>query len=412
MRTSRMLVGLAVAVVIGVFAGAGGAQDWPQWRGVNRDGKVTGFTAPATWPKQFTQKWKVTVGQGDTTPALVGDKLYVLARVGSEEVISCLDAAAEGKVIWSDKYAAPAATGASAREHPGPRSSPAVVDGKVLTLGLAGVVSCLDAASGKVLWRKDDFPGAWPRFYTSYSPIVVDGLAIFLLGGGNTGAAVAYDLATGNEKWKTPGVPPAYGSAVAFTADGVKQIAVLGDTDFMGIAVADGKVLWKIPFPVSGMGYNAPTPIVVDGQTLILTGQGRGTRAVRVEKKGNTFATTELWSNPQLATQFNTPVVKDGFIYGLSERNFLFCLDVKTGQTKWTDTENRRTTYGTLVDVGPAIFALTQSCDLIVFQPDSSAYKELTKVKVGDKSTFAYPVISGKRVFVRDTDSVAMWMME
>src|SRR5258708_40265429 len=81
------------------------AQDWPQWRGANRDGKTTGFTAPETWPQQLAQKWKITVGIGDSTPALVGDKLYAFSRQDTNEVILCLDAAS-GKTLWEIQYPA------------------------------------------------------------------------------------------------------------------------------------------------------------------------------------------------------------------------------------------------------------------------------------------------------------------
>ena len=146
MRNASRLVGVMVGCVVLLSALGVFAQDWPQWRGPNRDGKVTGFTAPQTWPKALTQKWKMTVGAGDATPALVGDRLYVFTRQGDDEVTLCLSAA-DGKELWRDKYAAQAVTGAAAR-HPGPRSSPTVADGKVVTLGVGGVLSCLDAASG------------------------------------------------------------------------------------------------------------------------------------------------------------------------------------------------------------------------------------------------------------------------
>src|SRR5439155_20698618 len=143
------------------------AQDWPQWRGPNRDAKVNGLIAPKTWPRELTQKWKVTVGEGDATPSLIGDKLYAFARGDAKEVTLCLDAAT-GKELWRDEYDALGATGPASR-HSGPRSSPTVADGKVVTLGVRGTLSCLDAATGRKLWRKDDFPGAWPRFFASAS---------------------------------------------------------------------------------------------------------------------------------------------------------------------------------------------------------------------------------------------------
>src|SRR5262249_49987430 len=166
--------------------------------------RVAGFDAPKAWPKVLTQKWKVTVGRGDATPALVGDKLYVFTRQGGDEVLRCLDAAI-GKELWQDKYEARPVTG-PAGSHPGPRSSPAVADGKVVTLGVQGTLSCLDAGTGKVLWRKDT--KGVPRFFTASSPMIVDGLCVAQVGGGSTGSLVAYDLATGNEKWKWTGDSP------------------------------------------------------------------------------------------------------------------------------------------------------------------------------------------------------------
>src|ERR1700683_5348358 len=109
------------------------AQDWPQWRGPNRDATIAGFNAPATWPKKLTQKWKVDVGGGDATPALVGDKLYVFARQDPDEGLRSLDAST-GKELWIEKYAAAAAAAPAGGPHAGPRSSPTVADGKVLTL--------------------------------------------------------------------------------------------------------------------------------------------------------------------------------------------------------------------------------------------------------------------------------------
>jgi outer membrane protein assembly factor BamB len=129
------------------------AQDWPQWRGPNRDNKLTGFTEPKTWPKELAKKWSTKVGLGDASPVLVGDKIYVFTRDGKEEVVRCLDAAT-GEEKWKDKYAAEAVTGPGGG-HPGPRSSPAIADGKVCTFGVGGILSCYDADKGKILWRKE-----------------------------------------------------------------------------------------------------------------------------------------------------------------------------------------------------------------------------------------------------------------
>src|SRR5882672_8870465 len=197
------------------------AQNWPQWLGENRDGRAA-FTPPQTWPKELAQKWKVTVGDGVATPALVGEKLYVFARQEGGEIIRCLDAAT-GKELWKDKYDVLPAND-PAQGFSGPRCTPTVADGKVMTLGLRGTLTCYDAASGKQLWRKDDFKGSLPRFFTSASPIVTDGLCIAQLGGMESGGVIAYDITTGEEKWKWAGEGPAYASTMLMTVAGTKMV--------------------------------------------------------------------------------------------------------------------------------------------------------------------------------------------
>ena len=409
MRKANRSKVIMVGCVILVGAGCVLAQDWPQWRGPNRDAKVSGFTAPATWPKELTQKWKTTVGTGDATPALVGDKLCVFTRQGEEEVTTCLNAA-DGKELWKDKYAAQAVTGPAAR-HPGPRSSPAIADGKVVTVGVAGVLSCLDAASGKLIWRKDPFPKVTPKFFAATSPIIVDGMAIAHLGGPGNGAIVAFDLAGGNQKWQWAAEGPDYGSPALMTVDGTKVLVTLSEKSFVGIGVADGKLLWQLPFAPQGMAYNAATPII-DGQTVIYTGKGRGTKAVKIEKQGDGFAAKELWSNPDLAPQFNTPVLKDGLLFGLSDKGNFFCIDAKTGKTAWVDTVQRdRSGFGAIVDVGSYLMAMPSNAELIVFKPNGKQYEEVAKIKVSDTPTYAHPVIAGNRIFIKDQETVAMFTL-
>jgi hypothetical protein len=177
------------------------ADDWPQWRGPHRDGKVGGFKTPEKWPERLIQKWKVIVGVGDSTPALVGDKLYVFGRQGADEVIQCLDAAS-GKAVWESRYpAGHVVTGPPAR-HPGTRSSPAITETKICTLGVGGILSCLDAQTGKVLWRKqsaDDYQGIPYKSDTSMSPLLQGGMCFVHVGGKTNGAIFAFELVNAQE---------------------------------------------------------------------------------------------------------------------------------------------------------------------------------------------------------------------
>jgi outer membrane protein assembly factor BamB len=405
----RLITPTLALLLICITVSLARAQDWPQWRGANRDGKSTGFNAPKTWPKELTKKWQVTVGDGDATPSLANGKLYVFARENGNEVARCLDAAT-GKELWQDKYETGAATG-PASGHAGPRSSPTVADGKVVTLGVRGTLSCLDVATGKKLWRKDDFKGSWPKFFTSSSPLVTGGLCIAQLGGETDGVIAAYDLNTGDQKWKWSGDGTAYSSPILATVDGVKVILAETDKSLVAIGLADGKPLWQTPYAGRGMGgYNTATPIV-DGQTVIYAGPGRGAKAVKLEKSGAEITAKELWSNPDNSVQFSTPVLKNGLIYALSGKDNFFSLDAKDGKTLWTAPGGGRRGFGSLVDAGSVVLALTPNAQLTVFAPGEKEFKQLASYKVAETDTYAYPVPSGNRIYIKDQNSVTLWTL-
>lgn len=415
-NANRMLVTLAVLLgVSGVGVSGVCAQDWPQWRGPNRDNKVVGFTPPQTWPKELTKKWSVTVGIGEASPLLVGDKLYVFGRQGGDEVALCLDAAS-GKEVWRDKYPAAAITNAASR-YPGPRSTPAVGEGKVCTLGVHGVVSCLDAADGKVLWRKQTKP---PDYYTSTSPIIVEGKCV-VFGDGLT----AYDLATGEVKWQRPAGTP-YGSPVLMTAGGVKQVVTPAAGGLLvGVGLADGKLLWQMK--VGGPEYQSSfsTPIV-DGQTVIYSvpggggkfgkGKGKGggasgTVALRIDGKGDKFTVTEVWKNPLSAAGYHTPLLKDGLLFGVTGARNVFCLDAKTGEERWIDKTTQRGQCGSILDVGPVLLSLTSDERLVVFQPSPKEYVEVTRYPMPE--SWCVPIVAGNRIFVKDrAGSLTLWTIE
>jgi outer membrane protein assembly factor BamB len=407
------------------------AQDWPQYLGENRAGKAS-FGAPESWPDLLVPKWKVTVGDGVATPALVGDKLYVFTRQDGGELLLCLNPAT-GKELWrTERYDVLPANG-PASPFPGPRCSPTVADGKVVTLGLRGTVSCFDASNGKLLWRQDDFPGVFPRFFTSASPLVADGLVIAALGGGDEGGVIAYDLNSGAEKWRWAEQGASYASPVLLTVGNTRIAIAEMDKKFVGLTVKDGAVLWETPFEVPGRGYNASTAMAA-GDVLIYGGSGRPTKGVKFSRADGKLTAEELWSNDDSTLQFNTPILKDGLVFGLSAKNDLFCLGTD-GRTAWSvpatgqsavdpnegsDQDARqgrrggrnRGGYAQIVDCGPVLLALTPAAELIVFKPDAKSYQEVARLKVADSPTYAYPVVSGKRIYVKDQNDLALFLVE
>jgi len=406
---SRLCFGFACALALSVTVSLSAA-DWPQWRGPGRDNKISDFTAPATWPKELKQKWKVTVGDGVASPIMAGDKLYVFTRQGGDEVVRCLEAET-GKEVWTDKYPA-VEVGGPAKDFKGPRGTPAVAEGKLCTFGVGGTISCYDVATGKLAWRNET--KGTPAFKTSYSPVIADGKCIIHSGGGGKGGGgkgevVAYKLATGAEAWKWAGDPPAYASPVLMTVEGAKMVVVMTERNAVGLDVTDGRLLFKEPFQAARYG-NTVTPIV-DGATLILSGQGTGTVAAAVEKTADGFALKEEWKSAQAPHMYNSPSLVEGRIYGIAASRKLYCIDAKFGKTLWVDSKVRGD-CGCVLDAGSCLLALSSDSNLLAFKPDEKAYAELARYKVADTPTWTVPIVAGKRLYVKDKDSVILWTLE
>jgi len=406
MQKSKHLTGLMIMLLICSTNLL--SQDWPQFRGIGRDSKVTGFKAPSAWPTELTQQWKITVGTGDATPVLVGKKLYLHTRQGSDEVILCLNAST-GKELWKNSYASDAVTGPSA-SHPGPRSTPAVANGKVVTFGASGILSCLDAASGKVIWRKENPAHSVPQFFTGMSPLIVDGVCMAHVGTKDNGQVLALDLKTGNEKWKWTGDGPAYASPSLMTISGQKHIIIQTEKNLMALNLADGKVLWQIATIPLQRFYNCVSPYI-DGTRIYYTGQGSGMKAIEVAKQGDQFVTKDLWSNTEVGAKWNTPVLIGGFLYGFSDQRRIYCLNASNGQTGWVDAATH-SDFATISDCGSVLIGFPQTGNLIVFKPDPTAYAEIAKYKVTETPVYAFPVIAGNNIYIKDAESLIMYRIK
>lgn len=407
MKKTNFIISLLVSVLllstIDLYS-----QDWPQFRGIGRDGKVTGFTTPATWPAELKQEWKVTVGFGDATPVLSGNKIYLNTRQGTDEVVLCLDAKT-GKEFWKSQYPSSAVTG-PAGSHPGPRSTPAIADGKLVTFGASAILTCFDAATGKVLWKRENPTNSVPQFFTGMSPLLVDNLCIAHVGTKDNGEVLALDLKTGNEKWKWSGDGPAYASPSIMTVDGKKHLIVQTEKNLMALNLSDGKLLWQFATPVQQRFYNCVSPYI-DGQTIYLTGQGLGMKALKVEKSGSDYTVKEIWTNAAVGAKWNTPVLIKGFLYGYTDQKRAYCLNASTGTTAWID-NTVNSDFATIVDCGSVLIGLPSTANLIVFKPESSAYTEVVKYKVSETAIYAFPVIAGNNIYVKDAESLIKFKIE
>jgi outer membrane protein assembly factor BamB len=384
--------------------------DWPQFRGPNRDGAVASWTEPKAWPETLTSKWKIPIGIGYATPIVVGDRVYTFTRVGTEEVLQALDAAT-GKQIWQGKYDAPFKMNPAANRHgEGPKSTPTFSGGKIYSLGMGGVVTAWDAATGKQLWQTAaTAPG--PLYGTAMSPLVDRGLVFVHVGSHDKGTLNAYDANTGAIKWHWDGDGPAYNSPILVQLGGTPQVVTFTQDHLIGVAAATGELLWDRPYKTRST-QNTITPILYQ-DSLIVSGLDNPIVRFKVTKGASGWTTEDLWSNPDVPLYMTNAVLAGDLLVGMTHKNAgqFFGLDAKTGKVLWTSAP-RQATNAAIVRAGNRIFALKDDAELLVLSNSQTAFEPVKRYTVASSATWAQPVISGNRIYVKDLDSLTLFTVE
>jgi outer membrane protein assembly factor BamB len=408
MKKSGIITSLILSGIVFLIAGFSAGTPDNGWRGPNRDGKVEGFKTPATWPATFKKVWEVKVGLGDASPVLSGNGLFLHTKIDSSEVVMCLNAQTGEKVWQIINNRAPIITGGPA-SHPGPRSTPYVTGNKIITIGAAGYVTCLNTSNGELFWKSESYSEV-PQFYVACSPLVVGNKVIAHLNGKEKGTIVAFDLNSGKEIWKLSGESSTYSSPILM-GNFKNMVVVQGEKDLLGISGDKGTLLWKTPALPETRFYNSSTP-VISGEQVIIGGQGSGIRDLKVTKNGDAFEVNEKWKNPDMSLAFNTPVLKDGFLYGNESRlGYIFCLNAETGAKCWVDTiKNNR--FAAVLDLGKVLISLPATGQLIVFKPNNQKYEEIARFKVADTEVYAHPVVIGNKVIVKSKELLTCWAIE
>jgi outer membrane protein assembly factor BamB len=399
---------------IGLALMAGTAwADWPQWRGPARDGRAD-LAARASWPQALKPGWKASVGLGYASPVVAGDRAYVFAREGDDEVASAYDLAS-GRRLWRQPYRAPYTMNPAATSHgPGPKSTPAVGGGRLFTFGISGTLSCFDAASGKLVWRRtfaDQHKHTSPDFGTAQSPLLDQDRLVIHVGGDGDGALLSLDASTGATRWALKGYGPAYASPVLAELDGVRQYVLQTQSHLMGVDASRGEALWTLPFTTS-YEQNAVTAVVTGG-LVVYSGLDRGIHAIRPRRQAGRWTAEEVWRNDELAMYMSSPVVDGKRLFGFSHRKKgeFFCLDVETGRTLWLS-EGRQGDNAALVAVGRDLLLLKDDAELLVVRMGADAFAPVATYTVAQSPTWAHPVPTARGVLVKDQDSLALLRLE
>jgi outer membrane protein assembly factor BamB len=400
----------AAVLVAGGLAASAAAQDWPQWRGPNRDGVVVGFRAPASWPSTLQQQWKIEIGTGYATPLAIGNRVYTFTREGTDEVVRAIDAPS-GKVLWRSAYPAPfTLSSAAARHGPGPKSTPAFSGNRLFTLGMSGIVTAFDAGTGRRIWQKPA-PAVQPMYHTGMSPVVDAGVVIFHVGGHDDGALTAFDVATGDVRWRWDGDGPAYSSPLVADLPGGRQVVTFTQRYFVGVAMGTGQLLWRRPYTTQAT-TTSQTPILHNGMVIEM-GRGNGVTAFRVAQSGNQWTTQDVWHTDEVSMHLSDAVVIDGVLFGLSHLNSgqYFALDLDSGRVLWRS-EPRQAEHAAIARSGATIVSLEDDSELVVIRHSRTNFDPVARYTVATSATWSQPVLSGNRIFVKDVSSLTLWTVD
>jgi outer membrane protein assembly factor BamB len=382
------------------------AVDFPQWRGPNRDGALPPLSQKQ-WPEKLRQVWKITVGEGHSSPVVVGGIVVQFARLGDREVLAAYDLAS-GKKIWEHAYSTPYTMNSAAQGHgKGPKATPAVGNGKACAIGITGTLTCVDFASGRVAWSQPNLGDA--LFGTASSPVIDRGLLITQTGKQDNGTITAFGLSDGLKKWSYKSDGPGYSSPVIAEIGGVRQIIVETEHSIVGLNAANGELLWKTPISTP-YDQNSVTPLV-SGDLVIYSGLSNPVIAIRPVKKGAQWTPEKVWENKEVAMYMNSPVLSGGLLVGMSHRNKgqFFAIDPKSGKTVWTG-EGRQAENAAMLASGDTVFALTTNSDLLVMKAGTRGLETLRRYKVSEASeTWAHPAVLGDKVLIKDKETLTLW---
>jgi outer membrane protein assembly factor BamB len=275
-------------------------------------------------------------------------------------------------------------------------------------------LTCYEAATGKVKWRKEfsrQFKTTSPDFGTAMSPVVDRGLLIAHLGGSDSGALMAFDGESGAEIWSWKGDGPGYASPIVVTLAGTRQIVTQSQQNIIGVNAANGELLWQIPFTTEYV-QNIVTPVLYK-ETLIFSGLDKGTFAVKFAKSDGKLKPETVWENKEVAMYMNSPVLNGDYLYGMShkKKGQFFCLDVKTGTTVWTSA-GREGENAAILNAGSVLFLLDEGAELTIANASEKKYEVLKKYTVAQSATWAHPAVIGKQILIKDYASLALWSIE
>jgi outer membrane protein assembly factor BamB len=387
-----------------------GPHDWPAFRGPGRDGRLAGVRIRTDWKDHPPQQlWRHRIGPGWSSFAVIGDRAFTQEQRDKDELVVCYDVNS-GAELWS--HSDPARfeeTMAGA----GPRGTPTFDSGKIYAQGATGILNCLDASTGRVIWShnvKDDSKAQTPIWGFSASPLVADGIVTTFAGGPDGKGILGYDAPTGDLKWSGETGKFSYCSTEVKNVDGVKQLLIATDTGLASFDPPSGKALWRHDWPLhEGMSRIVQPASISDTDLLLGTGFGSGTRRIHVAREGDQWTTKEVWTTPALNPYYNDLVIQRGYLYGF-DNNFLICINLEDGKRKW-----KVRGYGNgqvlLLADQDLLLVLSEEGDVALVAAKPEAHEEVARFSAISGKTWNHPVIAGGKLLVRNGEEAACYQL-
>ena len=405
----------------GIDLRSAGADDFPGFLGADRSGVVSGVRPARDWNASPPQQlWRRPIGAGWSGFAVVNGYAVTMEQRGDDEVVSA-SSARTGEPVWS--HAIPGRF-----THPlggvGPRSTPAIDDGRVYALGARGRLVCLDGATGRLLWEKDLLQeyGVTPeqefenvQYGRSNSPLIAGDLLI-IPAGGNPGERIAslaaFDKRTGEMIWEAGERQISFSSPRLATLAGVEQILIVNEDTMSGHDPATGTVLWETPWPgktSANASASQAVPVPPD-RVFVSKGYGEGSKLVRLSARPDGCCdVTEVWREPRvLRTKFTQVVIRGRHVYGLSDGT-LECAALESGERIWKE---GRYGHGQILGAGDLLLILSESGELSLVEPTpDEPNRVLGSIQALDGLTWNNLALAGDLLLVRNGHEAAAYRL-
>jgi outer membrane protein assembly factor BamB len=408
---ARQVLGLLL--ILPALPGRVWGDDWPQWRGPERTGLSRETGLLKEWSKDGPEMlWKQKdIGGGYSTPAVVGDRIYLMVDRGGKEFALALSVK-DGAEVWATAVGKVGPN--QGPQYPGARSTPTVDGERIYVLGSDGDLACLDRETGKIVWSRSlrkQFGGK-PGMWAYAESVLIDGDTLVCTPGGKDATLAALNKKDGETIWKcsVPGGDAAgYASVIVAEVGGVRQYVQFVATGVVGVDARTGKFLWRFN-KTTDPAANIPTPVFHDDCVFTSTSRN-GSGLNRIKVAADAVSTEQVYFKKMPLNSIGGVVLVGDYLYGTGANGDLTCVDFKSGDIKWHHAcvQSAALTYadGMLYvrGQGGSGFGKEKPPWIALVEATPDAYKEKGRFQQpdhGNMPAWPHPVVANGRLYLRD----------